>query len=123
MRTELIDLNEMTDSRELMLKKSPQAISVFVSILAIIIVIALVWACFGEIDTYVSASGEIRTQETVSTITLSTGGKLKEILLQDGSVVKKDEVIFTFESDYYEEQKNHGTCCVSESPTCSDGSL
>ena len=117
MRTEIIDLSQLTDSRELMLKKSPPAVSVFVSIIAIIVAVALVWACFGEIDTYVSASGEIRTQETVSTITLSTGGKLKEIFLQDGSVVKKGEAIFTFESDYYKEQKNIVSQQISDKET------
>lgn len=105
MRTEIIDIKDISDSREVMMKKSPLAISVFISIIAVIVAVALVWACFGKIDTYVEASGEVRTKESISTITLANGGKIKNILLEDGAIVKKGDTIFECDSEYYEDQK------------------
>lgn len=106
MRDEIIDIKELTDSREVMMKKSPPAISAFITIVAIILVVALIWACFGKIDTYVTSTGEIRTQSPTSTLTLTSGGKIKSVLFEDGANVKKGDTVFTFDSDYYEEQKN-----------------
>lgn len=106
MRDEIIDIKELTDSREVMMKKSPPAITAFISIVAVILVVALVWSCFGKIDTYVTSTGEVRTQAPASTITLTNGGKIEKILFEDGANVKKGDTVFEFDSEYYEEQKS-----------------
>lgn len=106
MRDEIIDIKELTDSREVMMKKSPPAITAFISIVAVILVVALVWSCFGKIDTYVTSTGEVRTQAPASTITLTNGGKIKKVLFEDGANVKKGDTVFEFDSEYYEEQKS-----------------
>ncbi len=117
MRDEIIDINELSDSREVMMKKSPRAISAFISIVAVILATALVWSYFGRIDTYVTASGEVRTDDPVSTVKLSNGGKIKNVLFEDGSSVKKGDVLFEFDSDYYEEQKSITNGQISDKKT------
>lgn len=106
MRNELIDIADLSDSREVMAQKTPPAIRWFISIVALAVVVALIFANFGELDTYVKASGEIRPTEPVSTITVTTGGKLSEILFEDGASVKKGDVLFRFDCDNYFFQKD-----------------
>ena len=105
MRNEMIEMKDLSDSREVMMKKAPPAISIFISIVAIIVVVALAWCYFGQMDTYVTASGEIRTQESVSTIVLTNGGKISNVYLKEGDSVKKGDVILECDSKYYAEQK------------------
>lgn len=105
MRNEMIEMKDLSDSREVMMKKAPPAISMFISVVAIIVVVALVWCYFGQMDTYVTASGEIRTQESVSTIVLTNGGKISNVYLKEGDSVKKGDIILECDSKFYAEQK------------------
>lgn len=105
MREEIIDIKDLSDSREVMMKKSPPAISVFITFVSIILVVVLIWTCFAQKDTYITATGEVRTASPVSTLTMTNSGKIKRILFEDGSSVKKGDTIFEFDSDYYKEQK------------------
>lgn len=107
MRNEIIDIKDLTDSREVMMKKAPPAMTIFIAIVASILVVAIIWSCFGKIDTYVNATGEVRTEYPESTITLTSSGKIEKILLDDGSTVKKGDTILEFDDSYYSEQKNN----------------
>lgn len=106
MREELIDIKDLSDSREVMTKKAPRGITIFLLIVATILVVALTWAYFGKLDTYVKASGEIRSAETLSTIVLPNGGKLAAIHSADGCSVQAGDVLFEFDSDYYISQRD-----------------
>lgn len=107
MRNEIIDIKDLTDSREVMMKKAPPAMTIFIAIVTSILVVALIWSCFGKIDTYVNAMGEVRTEHPESTITLTSNGKIQKILLADGSTVKKGDTILEFDDSYYSKQKNN----------------
>lgn len=101
MRDEIIDINDISDSKEVMLKKSPPAITIFISIIAMALISAIIWSCFGQIDEFFSASGEIRTKKFTSMITLTNGGKIKNVLLTNGAQVKKGDTILEIDSDSY----------------------
>lgn len=105
MRNEMIDMNDLTDSREVMSKQSPPAITAFILIVTGILITAFVWAYYGKIDTYVTAMGEVRTEDTATGIISTSGGKLAEIKAPDGAKVSKGDLLFSFDSDYYNEQK------------------
>lgn len=59
MKTTLIDLAEMSESQEIMLKKSPRYMLVFIYSTLAIIAVALVWCWFSKIDTKITTTGEI----------------------------------------------------------------
>lgn len=105
MRNEIIEMKDLSDSREIMAKKSPPAITILIFLISSILVIALIWAYFAKLDTYVKVSGEVRTSENISEITLLNGGKLSEIKFQDGSYVEKGDVLFLLDDEYYVNQK------------------
>ncbi len=101
----IIDMKDLSDSREVMMKKSPPAISIFIYILFSIVVIALLWANFSKIDNYINVTGEVRPNDSVATITSMTGGKVKKINFADGNNVTAGDSIIEFDSDSIMEQK------------------
>lgn len=105
MRNELIDIADLSDSREVMTQKTPPVIRWFISIIAVLVVISLIFANFAKIDTYVKASGEVRPFDPISTITTQSGGKLSMIAFKDGESVRKGDVLFKFDCNYYYSQK------------------
>lgn len=93
MSVKIMDINDLSDSREVMAKKVPPATTVFICFVAMMLIAAFIWAYFGKIDTYVIATGEIRSAETPSTITLRNGGKIANIIIADGAFVHEGETI------------------------------
>ena len=50
MRTEIVNFEDLTDSREMMSAKEPNFIVIFIYLILIIFLAALIWMYFGEID-------------------------------------------------------------------------
>ena len=106
MSVKIMDINDLSDSREVMAKKVPPATTVFICFVAMMLIAAFIWAYFGKIDTYVIAAGEIRSAETPSTITLRNGGKIANIIIADGAFVHEGDTIIELDRDYYEKQQS-----------------
>lgn len=105
MKNNYIDIKDLSDSRELLEAKYPKAITVFIVTLLSILCAGFIWCYFGKIDTFAVASGEIRTEDPSSSLSSLSGGKISSINKTDGESVKKDDIILTIDSEYYEEQK------------------
>ena len=106
MSVRIMDINDLSDSREVMAKKVPPATTVFICFVAMMLIAAFIWAYFGKIDTYVIAAGEIRSAETPSTITLRNDGKIANIIMADGAFVHEGDTIIELDRDYYEKQQS-----------------
>ena len=106
MSVRIMDINDLSDSREVMAKKVPPATTVFICFVAMMLIAAFIWAYFGKIDTYVIAAGEIRSAETPSTITLRNGGKIANTIIADGAFVHEGDTIIELDKDYYEKQQS-----------------
>ena len=89
-----------------MSQKAPRSISWFILIVVIIVSAALIFSCFGKIETHIDATGEIRPRESVSSITSICSGKIANFVVSDGENVKKGDVILDLDSSAYIEQKN-----------------
>lgn len=79
MKNTIIDMKDLTDSREVMEKKAPKSILIFVLIVLSIVITLLIWSFFGEIDEYSTVSGEVRPQLSTNIISTISGGKIKEL--------------------------------------------
>ena len=110
MSVKIMDINDLSDSREVMAKKVPPATTVFICFVAMMLIAAFIWAYFGKIDTYVIAIGEIRSAETPSTITLRNGGKIANIIV-DGAFVHEGETIIELDKDI---MKNNNLCWTNK---------
>lgn len=101
----VLDIKDITDSREVMESKEPPKIRWFIYILLIVIIVAIVFACFFEIDEYTKVTGEIKTLDASSSIISSSNCKLKKIYVSEGQAVKEGDVLFILDADYAKEQK------------------
>lgn len=105
MREDIKNLNELSDSRELLEARPNPMIAWFIYLLLIIFVSAILWTCFGEVDEVVKADGVVRTNETVSTVRNETPRQVKRIAFSEGQHVKKGDILFELDSSEEELQK------------------
>lgn len=65
MKPILIDMNEMSDSRELYESRPNPWFSVLIYTILTIVIVAVIWAYFGRIDVVVKSDGIIRPNSQV----------------------------------------------------------
>lgn len=111
MKPILIDINEMSDSRELYESRPNPWFSVLIYTILTIVIVAIIWAYFGRIDVVVKSDGIIRPNSQVATVINIYGGKLDEVYIEDGSPVEEGDTLYIMEHDdllnelsYYEDQ-------------------
>ena len=114
MKNTIIDMKDLTDSREVMEKKAPKSILIFVLIVLSIVIALLIWSFFGEIDEYSTVSGEVRPQLSTNIISTISGGKIKELNYSDGDFVKSGDTILTLDVGSAESQKQTLTDKINE---------
>lgn len=83
MREEIIDLSELTESREMLQAREPKFISSFIWLVLLLFASSFLWMWFGEIDIVVKATGVVRPVGNVSIIRSIYGGKLEQIFYKE----------------------------------------
>lgn len=99
MKTYIQDLKDITDSREMLESKPHFFLAWFAYILIGILVVALIWAYFGQIEDYVKAVGTVRPGEKISTIRNMVTGRVDEVYFEQGMKVKEGDVLYRIEID------------------------
>ncbi|WP_202709975.1 HlyD family efflux transporter periplasmic adaptor subunit [Sporosalibacterium faouarense] len=99
------NLSDITDSKEMLEAKPHPVTSVLIYILIVLLVIATLWAYFGEIDTVVKANGIVRPTKTIQSIKNKVYGKVENTYLEDGKKVNKGDILFTIEHEKLTVQK------------------
>jgi len=102
----ILDLNDISDSREVMESKESPKIRWFIYILCTFVVAAILAMCFFTIDQYTNITGELKTNESASSILATNSCKLKQICVSEGQEVKEGDVLFVLDSDYAAKQKD-----------------
>lgn len=105
MREELKELNEMSDSRELLESKPNPIMPLFIYLIITILVISFIWTYFGEIDEVVKANGVVRTNEPVSTVRNQVSNQVESIHFSEGQYVEEGDTLFTLDQSDKELQK------------------
>ncbi len=103
----IYDINELTDSRELMESKINPFVAWFTYIMLLLLIVALVWSFFGEIDDYVKANGIVRPSDKISTIKNKVPGKVEEVLFTEGQRVNKGDVLYTIDYSTLKLERNN----------------
>jgi HlyD family secretion protein len=83
------DINELSDSRELLESKPHKFVLLFLYIFMSLLVAALVWTYFGEKDVVVKANGNVRPNEGISFIRNKVLGKVERVNYKNGQFIKK----------------------------------
>ena len=74
------------------LLKNASSLHKILWIIAFTVIISLIWAYFSKIDDIVKTTGKIITTTNVQTISTIYSGRLEEIFVKEGDVVKQGAV-------------------------------
>ncbi|MDF2484723.1 MAG: hypothetical protein K0R46_891 [Herbinix sp.] len=97
MKPILININELSDSREVYDSKPNIFFGIFIYTILGMLLIALIWMYFGRIDVVVKSEGMIRPNNQVATVVNTYGGTLESVNIEDGSSVKEGDVLYVVE--------------------------
>lgn len=111
MQSNIIDFKDLSDSKEMMLTKPNPWMTRFIYLLIIILIAALTWSYYGEMDEYVKAVGVVRPVDKVSTVVNQVSGEVKEVYIHEGTQVNEGDLLLVIahdelllEKDLYEKQ-------------------
>lgn len=111
MKPILININEMSDSREVYESRPNIFFTLFIYLVLGILAVALIWMYFGRIDVVVKSEGMLRPNNQVATVVNTFGGTLEAVNVEDGASVREGDTLYTVEHgdlitelDYYKEQ-------------------
>ena len=105
MKPVIMDMREMTLSKEVYDKKPQKFFAIFIYGLLFLIVTALVWAYFGRIDRVIRAEGIIRPHAQPAIVLSSVPGELVEVFYYNGKQVAHGDVLFTLNTFHLENEK------------------
>lgn len=112
MKPVIMNMSEMSDSREVYESKPGRAGILFLYVFLILVVVALLWMVFGKVDEVVKSEGIVRPNSDISTVTNQTEGKIVMVYAEDGDEVHKGDSLYQVDCsvqekkrDYIEQQK------------------
>ena len=87
------DLQYMSSVSEAMAEQAPRGASALLWAMLLFIVIAIFWATWAELDEITRGDGEIIPSSQLQVIETLEGGAVSEILVKEGDVVEKGQVL------------------------------
>ena len=105
MRFKIEDINNLSDSRQVLESKPNKFITIFIYILLALILIFLTWAWFSEKEVVAKVSGVVRPNIQVQTISNIVQGEVKNVKMKNGEKVSKGDILFEIDSDSLEKEK------------------
>jgi multidrug efflux pump subunit AcrA (membrane-fusion protein) len=107
MKAILVDIKDISDSREVYQSKPHPFLWIFTYILLVILGSAILWASIGKIEIVVKANGQVRPAAGISTVRNLYGGVVKEIKFEQGSSVKKGDLLYSIEHEALTVEKDN----------------
>ncbi|MCL2400627.1 MAG: biotin/lipoyl-binding protein, partial [Defluviitaleaceae bacterium] len=105
MKAVIMDMRDMSLSKEVYDKKPTRFFAFFIYGLLILIITALTWAYFGHLDIVVRAQGIIRPQgQTVEVFNIAHG-EVREVLFYEGMHVARGDILFALDTFQLENEK------------------
>lgn len=105
MRDKIIEISELSDSRELMESREAPGIRWFIFVLCIILISFLVFANYFYIDVYSRQEFEIKTDSVESTVKSLSNCKISKINIKEGDYVNKGDILYVLDVEYAQSQK------------------
>ncbi|PYG86631.1 HlyD family secretion protein [Ruminiclostridium sufflavum DSM 19573] len=99
MKDILIDINDLTDSREMYRSKPHSFVWVFTYIIIALVAAAVLWAGFGKKEIVIKASGQVRPESGISTVKNIAAGEIEKINYKQGMAVKAGDILYTIKHD------------------------
>lgn len=94
----IIDINELSDSRELLEAKPPKVIKIFIYVLLAMLVAGFIWISIFSIEITIKSPGIIRPIQNISGVKNVVSGTISSILFKDGEYVDKGELLYKIDT-------------------------
>lgn len=105
MKFKIEDINNLSDSRQVLESKPNKFIIIFIYILLILILIFFTWSWFSEKEVFVNVSGVVRPNSKVQTISNIVQGEVKNVKMKNGEKVSKGDILFEIDSNSLDKEK------------------
>ncbi|GFZ32672.1 RTX toxin transporter [Clostridium zeae] len=103
----ILDLDEITDSKEMLEAKPHKFINIFIYIIIVFLSSALIWAYFSETEIVVKANGIVRSITENQRVINPSTGRVESVNLKDGQDVRKGDILYTIEHTSLNLQKEN----------------
>ena len=107
MKPILLDMNDMSDSREVYESRPHPFFILFIYMLLTIVAVTLLWAVFFKIDIVVKGTGTVSVREDSSIVTNTYAGAISKCNIVDGQVVAKGDILYEIEATDWDLQLNN----------------
>jgi len=98
LRDYIIDINELSDSRELLEAKPPRVIKIFIYFVVGMLTITFVWISLFSIEITVKSPGIVRPVQDISVVKNIVSGAVKKINFTDGQEISKGDLLYSIET-------------------------
>jgi len=98
MKQLVYDIKEMSDSKEVYGQRPNPFFAAFIYTILGLLVVALIYCCFGKIEIVSTSSGVIRPNEEISSVSSLQSGHVTYVDYYDGKTVKKGDVLFAVDT-------------------------
>lgn len=119
MKPIIINMNEMSDSREVYESKPNPMLPAFLYTCLALFAVAILWMCFGKLDIVVNANGMVRPNGVVSSVLNTIGGTVLSVYVEDGATVEEGTLLYVMEHEgllaqktFYEEKVTFYKECI-----------
>jgi multidrug efflux pump subunit AcrA (membrane-fusion protein) len=114
MKDKIINIDEFSDSRELMSANPKPFVLWLIYIILAIAVSFLIWAYFSRIDISVQESGVVQSGDTISIIKNVVAGQISKVCVDEGTHVKKGDVLYSIDASSLVIQQNYDKNTISQ---------
>lgn len=94
----IIDMKDLSDSRELLESKPPKVIKIFIYFLLFMLTAGFIWISLFSIEITTKSPGIIRPIEDISIVRNIVSGKVLKIWFKDGDYVNKGEPLYKIDT-------------------------
>lgn len=103
----IVDIDKMSDSKELYSQKPKKVMFGFIYAIVVLFVGALIYSFFGKIEVTAQGAGIIRPNDRVSTVSGLVGGQIEQVNFMDGKQVNEGDVLLALDcTDLQTDLKN-----------------
>lgn len=106
MKFKIDNIENLSDSRQIMESKPNKFIIIFIYILIAVIATFLTWAWFSEKEIIVKVQGVVRPDNEIQSISNIVQGEVKSVKMKNGEEIKKGDILFEIDSSELQDKKN-----------------
>lgn len=106
MKFKIDNIENLSDSRQVMESKPNKLMFIFLYIIIALIVTFFIWAWFSEKEIVVKVNGVVRPDNEIQAISNIVQGEVESVKMKNGDNVSKGEVLFKIKSTELQDKKN-----------------